>query len=273
MASISMVFRSCFTTARPVQNDSQERYVQKPSSCSLKNIIFTIFTLGSLIPCAKATETCSLINPDPHFLDKYCDSFWDRCSIAVVPPLLSPVNALRALQLRLPDDLDIPTISYEEILSSNQKEDGRLNDLEVENGYLIDKTGTDAQVEEAWRTIGFGSECPQKDHYVEGYKNALIKTAFISFPLLNVSGFDREYGPGKAQEAITLYYSYVKKKFDSGDKTIRNMTEWKPFAEYYEHPHCFYYSRTPRDMLPFIELERFSDIQSLFSLINQFRES
>jgi hypothetical protein len=178
---------------------------------------------------------------------------------------MSPVNALRALELRLPNLLEALHIRDKPVWDLM-----RYDNVKMEDGRLVDKASKD-QVEKAFQAIGFESENPRFDDYVDYYEGSLIKTAFISFPLLNARGYDEEYGQGKAQEKIDLYHKIVKEKFDDGDKTLQRIKQWKPPTAYKYYRHCFNYSRTPERVKPFFKQEEFSVVQYIYSQMDNLK--
>ena len=161
-------------------------------------------------------------------MEDLCDRYWSETPLTIVPEGMSPVNALRALEI------------YKSPFG------GAMLD-KPEPGLLRDKYAVNSRnqemVERAFERTVLGFGHPRRDCcYVDYYDGSLIKTEFHSFPLLNARGYDREYGEGVAQLAIDIYHANINIKLDVDDKTLQKVDSWKPPRM---HCECLTYDRVP----------------------------
>jgi hypothetical protein len=177
---------------------------------------------------------------------------------ACVPKEMSPVNALRSLDL------------YTHVLSCAQTQNetdhvigcialSYFVDADSERG-LRDKTPRDLDQEksqvsltsessdrhqkslhELSSIIGifpFNKETPPK-HYVSHICNTPIETDFAEFPYLNTEKYDQIYGLGAAQKALDIYNQMIppSKRYDKYDKTF-HLTKPFPRMNNAHHKNC-----------------------------------
>ena len=113
-------------------------------------------------------------------------------NVAIVPEGMSYVNAFRALW-------------------ENSKPAAYFNDHPEKLTPQEATVGTPEKVVQFFKTL--------KGMFVDYAGGRLIQTSFEKFPVLTVHSYDRNYGIGAAQKALTHYNQIPsKQRFDSNDQ-------------------------------------------------------